>query len=419
MGTLQERGISALGALVLLGVAYALCPRALRRNVDLRTVGGGLVLLLVFAILVLKTPLRGAFSWANAGVGRMISFSNEGAAFVFGALVRDTKSFGFVFAFQVLPSIIFFAALMSVLYHVGLMPYLVRKLGSLLARTLHTSGAESFSTVSDIFVGQTEAPLVIRPYLAGLTESELMACMVAGFATTGGGVLAAYVVMLESLVPNIAGHLIACSVMCAPAALVIAKLMRPENEAPATLGTTPATAPSTTTGLVDAIATGTTEGLRLAANVGAMMISFLALTALLNYALAALGELVLAQPLSLEGILGWVFAPLAFLMGIPLDDAAKVGSLLGQKTVMNEFVAYSNLSAALGRDAHFLSERSRVIVAYALCGFANFGSIGVQVGGYGALAPERRADLARLGPRAMLGGFLTTCLVACVAGILL
>ncbi|HEX6244869.1 MAG TPA: nucleoside transporter C-terminal domain-containing protein [Polyangiales bacterium] len=419
MGTLEQRCVSALGALVLLGVAYALCPRALRRRVELRTVGGGFGLLLLFAVLVLKTPLRAAFAWANAAVGRMISFSNEGAAFVFGALVRDTKSFGFVFAFQVLPSIVFFAALMSALYYLGLMPFLVRKLGSLLARSLRTSGAESFSTVSDIFVGQTEAPLVIRPYLAGLTESELMACMVAGFATTGGGVLAAYVLMLEQQVPDIAGHLIACSVMCAPASLVIAKLMRPESEAPATLGASPAAAPSSASGLVDAIATGTTEGLRLAANVGAMMISFLALTALVNYCLGALGQLVFAYPLSLELLLGWLFAPVALLLGIPGEDVAKVASLLGQKTVMNEFVAYSQLSEALAKDPHWLSERSRVIVAYALCGFANFGSIGVQIGGYGALAPERRADLARLGPRAMLGGFLTTCLVACVAGALL
>jgi CNT family concentrative nucleoside transporter len=207
--------------------------------------------------------------------------------------------------------------------------------------------------------------------------------------------------------------------MCAPASLVIAKLMRPEDETPATLGSTPAAAPSSASGLVDAIATGTTEGLRLAANVGAMMISFLALTALANYGLGALGSLVLNQPLSLELLLGWLFAPIAFLLGIPTEDVTKVASLLGQKTVMNEFVAYSQLSEALLKDPHWLSERSRVVVSYALCGFANFGSIGVQIGGYGALAPERRADLARLGPRAMLGGFLTTCLVACVAGVLL
>jgi CNT family concentrative nucleoside transporter len=419
MGTFTERALSALGALSLLGISFALCPRALRSQVNRRTVGGGLAILLVFAFLVLKTPLRTVFAWANAGVARMISFSNEGAAFVFGSLVRDTKTFGFVFAFQVLPSIIFFAALMSVLYQIGLMPWIIKRLGVLLSRTLHTSGAESFSTVSDIFVGQTEAPLVIRPYLAGLTDSELMACMVAGFATTGGGVLAAYVLMLQELVPDIAGHLIACSVMCAPAALVVSKLMLPESGTPETLGTTPVEPAREANGIVEAIAIGTTDGLKLAANVGAMMIAFLGLTALVNYALGALGTHVLGHALSLEGVLGIVFAPLALLMGIAWEDVMKVGSLLGQKTVLNEFVAYSSLSESLGRDPAFLSERSRVIVAYALCGFANFGSIGVQIGGYGSLSPERRPDLARLGPRAMLGGLLTTCLVACVAGILL
>jgi CNT family concentrative nucleoside transporter len=422
MGTFAERALSALGALTLLGISFALCPRALRAQVNRRTVGGGFLILLVFALLVLKTPLRAVFAWANAGVSRLISFSNEGAAFLFGSLVRDTKAFGFVFAFQVLPSIIFFAALMAVLYQIGLMPFIIRKFGLFLSRSLGTSGAESFSTVSDIFVGQTEAPLVIRPYLAGLTDSELMACMVAGFATTGGGVLAAYVLMLESLVPNIAGHLIACSVMCAPASLVVSKLMLPETGTPETLGAgerEPRLESAEYGGIVEAIAVGTTDGLKLAANVGAMMIAFLGLTALVNYLLGALGNALLDRPLSLEGVLGMAFAPLAFLMGISWDDVTKVGSLLGQKTVLNEFVAYSSLSESLGRDAHFLSERSRVIVAYALCGFANFGSIGIQIGGYGSLAPTRRADLARLGPRAMLGGLITTCLVACVAGIFL
>jgi CNT family concentrative nucleoside transporter len=419
MGTLGERALSALGALALLGISFALCPRALRGQVNRRTVGGGLAILLVFALLVLKTPLRLVFAWANAGVSRMISFSNEGAAFVFGSLVRDTKTFGFVFAFQVLPSIIFFAALMAVLYQIGVMPFIIRKAGVLLSRSLGTSGAESFSTVSDIFVGQTEAPLVIRPYIAGLTDSELMACMVAGFATTGGGVLAAYVLMLQELVPDIAGHLIACSVMCAPASLVVAKLMLPESGTPETLGTTPIDPPREANGIVEAIAIGTSDGLKLAANVGAMMIAFLGLTALANYLLGVLGSAVLGHALSLEGVLGWLFAPLALLMGIGWDDVLKVGSLLGQKTVLNEFVAYSSLSESLGRDPAFLSERSRVIVAYALCGFANFGSIGVQIGGYSSLSPSRRGDLARLGPRAMLGGLISTCLVACVAGILL
>jgi CNT family concentrative nucleoside transporter len=414
-----ERAVSALGACVLLAIAFVCCPKSLRRSVNLRTVAAGLLLLFGLAGLLLKTPVRTLFAWANAGVNRMLSFSNEGAAFVFGSLVRDTKSFGFVFAFQVLPSIIFFAAFMAVLYQIGLMPWIIRKLGRALSRSLGTSGAESFSTVSDIFVGQTEAPLVIRPYLAGLTQSELMACMTAGFATTGGGVLAAYVLMLRDLVPDIAGHLLACSVMCAPASLVIAKLMLPENQTPETLGETPAEPPPQASGVLDAVVSGTSEGLKLAANVGAMMISFLALTALLNYCLGALGRTLLSRELSLELLLSYLFAPLAWLMGVSWDDVPKVAMLLGQKTVLNEFVAYSSMSEALARDPAWLSERSRVVTAYALCGFANFGSVGVQIGGYGSLAPERRADLARLAPRAMFGGLLTTCLVACVAGILL
>jgi CNT family concentrative nucleoside transporter len=384
-----------------------------------RTVLLGLAMLVAIAVLVLKTPARAAFGWVNGAVEALIGFSKRGAEFVFGSLVLDTESFGFVFAFQVLPTILFFAALTSVLYYVGLMPLLVRGLGRVLARSLRVSGAESFSTVADVFVGQTEAPLVIRPYVARLTQSELFACMTAGFATTGGGVLAAYVLMLKDLVPGIAGHLVACSVMCAPAGLVIAKLMLPETDSPETLGTEPVMPPKNAESLLEAIAIGTSDGLRLAVNVGAMLIVFLALTALVNAGLRALSQSVLETPLTLERLLGWLFWPLAWLMGVPANDAHKVASLLGQKTVFNEFVAYSQLGRELAADPAWLDARSRVIASYALCGFANFGSIGVQIGGYAGLAPERRADLARLGPRAMLAGLLTTCLVACVAGVLL
>jgi concentrative nucleoside transporter, CNT family len=426
---MTERLTSALGMVVILALAAALCPRALRRSIRPRTIGGGLLLLLVMAGLVLKTPLRWVFGWASAGVDRMLQFSHDGAAFVFGPLV-DAKAFGFVFAFQVLPTIVFFSALMSAAYHVGFMPWLVRVLGRLLSRALGVSGVESLSTVADIFVGQTEAPLVIKPYLPHLTPSELMACMTAGFATTAGGVLAAYVLMLRDHVPDIAGHLISCSVMAAPASLVIAKLMLPEDVLPAhveSAGPHPAAAPAVAahaedepaaaSGLLDAITLGTTDGLRLAANVGAMLISFLALTALVDFVLGWLSSGFLEQPLSLLRVLSWLFSPLAWLLGVSHGDVGKVASLLGQKTVMNEFVAYSTMSRELAADPSWLSERSRVIVSYALCGFANVGSIGIQIGGYASLAPSRRADLTQLGPRAMLGGLLTTCLVACVAGM--
>jgi concentrative nucleoside transporter, CNT family len=411
----QERLTSALGACALLAIAFALCPRTLRPHLRLRTVGGGLLLLLGLAFLVLLTPVRWLFGWANDAVERMLTFSQAGAQFVFGPLV-DVKTFGFVFAFQVLPTIVFFSALMSVAYHVGVMPWVVRQLGRLLSRALGVSGVESLSTVADIFVGQTEAPLVIKPYLGALTLSELMACMTAGFATTAGGVLAAYVLMLKDLVPGIAGHLIACSVLAAPASLVVAKLMWPEDQPSAAEDIDRLKLPRVASGLLDAITAGTSDGLKLAANVGAMLISFLALTAMFDFVLgwASSG---LAEPLSLLRLLSWLFWPLSWLMGLPADDVAKVAGLLGQKTVMNEFVAYSTLAKELTSNPGWLSARGQLIASYALCGFANFGSIGIQIGGYAALAPGRRADLGRVGPRAMLAGLLTTCLVACIAGV--
>jgi CNT family concentrative nucleoside transporter len=416
---MRDRLISALGILVMMALAYALCPKDRRRAVSLRTIGWGLVVLVAFAVLVLRTPVNRAFVWANDVVEALLGFSRKGAEFVFGSLVSNPKSFGFIFAFQVLPTILFFSSLMAVLYHLRIMPLVIRKTAHLLARFLGTSGAETFSTVADVFVGQTEAPLVIRPYIARLTQSELMACMVAGFATTAGGVLAAYVALLGAFVPGIAGHLIACSVMSAPASLVVAKLMLPETETPETLDHAPKDTPSESVNLLDAIATGATDGLKLAVNVAAMLIVFLAFTALVNAGLGWFGTHALGRPLSLEQILGWVFSPLAWVMGVPSADVTKVGSLLGQKTVLNEFVAYSNMSSELQADPAWLSERGRLIASYALCGFANFGSIGIQIGGYSGLAPERRPDLSRLALRAMIGGLLTTCMVACVAGVLL
>ncbi|HYO98099.1 MAG TPA: nucleoside transporter C-terminal domain-containing protein [Polyangiaceae bacterium] len=413
-----ERLTSALGALILLGLALALCPRERRRAVSGRSVGGGLLVLLVVAVLVLKTPLTRLFHLANAAVDALLGYTRQGARFVFGGLVTESDTFGFIFAFQVLPTILFVSALTSVLYHLRVLPWIIARSGRWLSRTLRVSGAESFSTVADVFVGQTEAPLIIRPYLARMTLSELTACMVAGFATTAGGVLAAYVVMLQNQVPGIAGHLIACSVMSAPASLVIAKLIFPETEVAETSGTDVAPLPRTSANVLDAISSGTSDGVKLAVNVAAMLIVFLALTALVNAALGAFGELLGAQ-LSLERLFGWLFAPLAWLLGVPSGDVLKVAGLLGQKTVFNEFVAYSQLAEQLGRDPEWLTPRGRLIASYALCGFANFGSIGIQIGGYASLAPERRADLSRLALRAMFGGLLATCLVACVAGVLL
>jgi len=413
-----ERFTSAFGALVMLGLAFALCPRARRKDVSLRTVGGGVLLLLAIALLVLKTPLTRLFSIANRAVELLLGFTQDGARFVFGGLVSDPKTFGFIFAFQVLPTILFFSALMSLLYHLRVMPWIIQRCGRLLAKTLGVSGAESFSTVADVFVGQTEAPLVIRPYLAKMTDSELSACMVAGYATTAGGVLAAYVAMLGHAVPGIAGHLIASSVMSAPASLVVAKLMLPENAVPETRGDTHIALPESSVNALDAIASGTLDGLKLAANVAAMLIVFLAFTALLNAALVAAGH-VIGIELGLERVLSLAFSPLAWALGVPAADVSKIAGLLGQKTLFNEFIAYSHMAEMLRQDPAWLSERSRVIASYALCGFANFGSVGIQIGGYSALAPERRGDLSRLALRAMFGGLLATCLVACVAGIFL
>jgi CNT family concentrative nucleoside transporter len=400
---MQERLTSLAGIFAMLALAFALCPADRRRRVNLRTLAAGLAVLLAIALLVLRTPVRSLFSLANAGVERLLGFSQHGSSFVFGKLA-DQKNFGFVFAVQVLPTILFFSALMAILYHFRILPFVIQRLGRFLARSLGVSGAESFSTVADVFVG--------------MTLSELNACMVAGFATTAGGVLAAYVVMLGATIPGIAGHLIACSVMSAPASLVIAKLMLPEAERPETDGNLDVELPRATANVLDAIAAGTSDGLKLALNVGAMLLVFLALTALVNGGLAWAGGLF-GLALSLEQVLGWAFYPLAFLLGVPDGDVAKLASLLGQKTVLNEFVAYSHLSERLAHDPAWLSERGRLIASYALCGFANLGSIGVQIGGYSVLAPERRADLSRIALRAMFGGLLATNLVACVAGVLL
>jgi concentrative nucleoside transporter, CNT family len=419
---MPERLTSALGVVVLLGCAFACCPRALRGSVRWKRVGYALALLWLVAWLALRTPVSRVFAWGNDTVNALLSFSVQGARFLFGSLA-DSEASGFVFAFQVLPSVVFFAALMSLLYHVRLMPLLIRTGGRFLMRWLGTSGPESFSTVADVFVGQTEAPLVIRPYVASLTRSELMACMTAGFASTSGSVLAAYVMMLRDKVEGIGGHLIACSVMAAPASLLVAKLMLPEVANPAA-PTQPAGAEALpelprASGLLDAVTLGTLDGLRLAANVGAMLIAFLALSALVNACLAWVGQHVFHTALSLELVFGWCFAPLAFLLGVSPEDVFKVAGLLGQKTVLNEFVAYTSLSDALQRDPAWLSERSRVLTSYALCGFANFSSIGIQIGGYTSLAPDRRADFASMAPRAMLAGLLATSLVACVAGVLI
>jgi CNT family concentrative nucleoside transporter len=317
----------------------------------------------------------------------------------------------------VLPTIIFFSSLMAVMYHLGIMQFIVKAFASVMQRTMGTSGAETLSATGNIFVGQTEAPLLIKPFVETMTRSELMAVMTAGFATVAGGVMAAYVGMLLPYFPDIAGHLMAASVMSAPAALVVAKLMYPEEEVPKTATSLELAVESNDVNVIDAAARGAGEGLHLALNVGAMLLAFVALVFMLDAILGLAFGLVGIDGVSLQMILGWLFAPVAWLMGVPWSEAGQVGALLGLRTALNEFFAFLQLSAILG-DGSILSPRSIIITTYALSGFANFSSIAIQIGGIGGIAPSRRHDLSSLGLRAMIGGTLAAFMTATVAGML-
>jgi CNT family concentrative nucleoside transporter len=430
--------LRSLGGLLLIGLlAWALSTR--RRQIAWRVVLWGVGLQLLFALIILKTPVGASlFGWLNTGVVALLGFTVEGARFIFGDLVLNNVPVGAgdpgmgpvqpdpslvartgaFFAFNVLPTIVFFSSLMTLLYHLGIMQLVVRGFAWVMARTMRTSGAETLSAAGNIFVGQTEAPLLIKPFVAKMTTSELMAVMTGGFATVAGGVLAAYVGMLVVYFPDIAGHLIAASVMSAPAALVVAKLMVPEDGEPETRGKLEFDPDKPHSNAIEAAAGGAADGLKLALNVGAMLLAFIALVALANALVGWVGGLLGISGLSLEAILGWVLAPLAWLMGVPWADAPAVGSLMGMKTVLNEFVAYLQLSSILG-GAEPLEPRSIIIVTYALSGFANFSSIAIQIGGIGGIAPGRRSDLSRLGLRAMVGGSLAAFMTATIAGMLL
>ena len=426
----MERLVSVVGIFALLLLAW-LCSSN-RRVVQWRVVIWGMALQFAFALFILRTPIGlKIFDWAREAINTILGFTTYGAAFVFGHLALNPnnpaheplmaqygKPIGLVFFFGVLTTIIFFASLMSILYHLGIMQAVVKAVAWVMVRTMGTSGAESLSAASNIFVGQTEAPLVVRPYVAQMTRSELMAVMTGGFATIAGGVMAAYVAFGID-----AGHLLTASVISAPASLVMAKLMEPETEEPLTKGTVRVTFERTTVNLIDAAAVGAADGLRLAFNVAAMLVAFLALLAMINAFLGWLDRTFISlliplqgrQVLSLETLLGYLFAPLAFLLGTPTQDVLTMGSLMGIKVAANEFVAYVRLADL--KDT--IDPRTFVLATYALCGFANFGSIAIQIGGISAIAPERRADLARLGLKAMWAGALATWLTACVAGTLI
>ena len=435
--TFAQRLRSLLGLFVLLGLAWVLSVN--RGAVAWRVLLWGVGLQLLFALFILKTPVGTAtFDVLNGVVLALLSYMEQGARFIFGNLVfnlipagegtagtnapfTDTGAVanaGATFAFYVLPTIIFFSSLMTLLYHMGVMQAVVRGFAWVMQRTMGTSGAETLSAAGNIFVGQTEAPLLIKPFIERMTMSELMAVMTGGFATVAGGVLAAYVGMLAGVFPDIAGHLMAASVMSAPAALVVAKLMFPETEQSQTAGKLEVDLERPDVNVIEAAARGAGEGLQLALNVGAMLLAFIALVYLFNGVLGWAGGLVGIEALTLQAILGWVLAPLAWIMGVSWADAATVGSLLGIKTVLNEFVAYLQLSAILSGGPS-ISPRSAIIATYALSGFANFSSIAIQIGGIGGIAPSRRKDLSRLGLRAMIAGSIAAFMTATVAGMLL
>lgn len=414
---MQLKLISLLGLVVFVGVAWAISSQ--RKQFPWRVVLSGLGLQLLFGFLILRTTVgERVFDFCQRGVTKLIGFADEGSKMVFGPLA-DTGLLseklgpgnGFIFVITVTATIILVAAISSLLYHYGILQLIVRGTAWLMQRVMRTSGSESLAAAANIFMGQTEAPLVIRPYLPKMTRSEILALMTGGMATIAGGVLAAYVSFGIS-----AGHLLTASVMSAPAALLIAKVMLPETEKSETAAGASATVPRETTNGLDALCRGASEGMMLAINIMAMLIAFVAVVALANYLLSlGLRQAGVTNSTPLQTLFGWVNAPVAWLMGVPWKDCPAIGSVLGERIVINEFVGYLSLSKVSAT----LDPRSYTLATYALCGFANFSSIAIQIGGIGSLAPTRRADLAKLGLRAMIGGLLASYLTATIAGILI
>ncbi len=419
-GGILDRLRGVIGIVAILGIAVLMSNN--RKKIKLRMIAWGLGLQITFALIILWTPPgRWLFEAARVTVAKLLAFTDYGAGFIFGSLYNgvapaggqgplslvdrgsgDLVDIGIIFAFHVLPTIIFFGSLMSVLYHFGIVQKVVRGIAWVMTRTLGTSGAESLSAASNIFVGQTEAPLVVKPYVNDMTMSELTAVMTGGFATVAGGVMAAYVRFGVD-----AGHLLAASVMAAPAGLMLAKIIYPEADVPRTQGGAVQDPERTTANVIDAAAAGAGDGMKLAINVAAMLIAFIALIAVVNAVLGVVG-------LSLATIFGYAFYPLSWAMGVDTRDLLAFGNLIGTKLSLNEFVAY----VELGHIKNTLSPRTVTIATYALCGFANFSSIGIQIGGISAIAPDRRSDLARVGLKAMIAGALATALTGTIAGIL-
>ncbi|WP_436375457.1 NupC/NupG family nucleoside CNT transporter [Cytobacillus sp. BC1816] len=396
------------GIIVILGIAFLLSSN--RRAISLRTVAGGLAIQLIFAFLVLKWEGgRKGLEWLTMKVNDIINYANQGINFLFGGLFTDESGITFVFALQVLPVVIFFSSLISVLYYLRIMQFFIKILGGGLSKLLGTRKAESMSAAANIFVGQTEAPLVVRPYIANMTKSELFTVMTGGLASVAGSVLIGY-----SLLGVPLEYLLAASFMAAPAGLILAKVMLPETEDKEEPKEFDMEVDSDSANVIDAAAKGASVGLELALNIGAMLLAFIALVALINGLLGWAGGLFGLEGLTLETILGYVFSPLAFAIGVPWSEAVQAGNYIGQKLILNEFVAYS----AFAPDIPNLSDKTVAIVSFALCGFANISSLGILLGGLGGLAPNRRQDIARLGLKAVAAGALASMLSAAIAGML-
>ncbi|MRH43537.1 NupC/NupG family nucleoside CNT transporter [Aquibacillus halophilus] len=394
------------GIFVVLSIAFLFSNK--KKAINLRTILGGLAIQLFFAFIVLEWEAgRAALKWLTLRIQNVINYANEGIGFLFGSLA-NSDDFGTIFAFHILPVIIFFSALISVLYYLGIMQWFIKIIGGGLAKLLGTSKSESLSAAANIFVGQTEAPLVVRPFLAKMTNSELFAVMTGGLASVAGSVLIGY-----SLLGVPLEYLLAASFMAAPAGLVMAKIMMPETEKSETSDEIHFEKDEDTANVIDAAAKGASDGLKLALNVGAMLLAFIALIALVNGLLGGIGGLFGFEGLTIEGILGYIFAPIAFAVGVPWSEAVQAGSFIGQKLVLNEFVAY----AAFAPEIAALSEKTVLVVSFALCGFANLSSMAILLGGLGGLAPNRRKDIARLGLRAVAAGMLASLLSAAIAGM--
>jgi len=420
-------GLFGLGVLVSIAVLFS----NNRSVINWKLVGAGIGLQVGFALIVINSDIgRAIFESISTVFVTVIGFATTGADFIFGPLAHP-ENLGFIFAFQVLPTIIFFASLMGVLYHLGIMQKIVSGMAWVMYKAMKVSGAETLSVAANVFVGQTEAPLVVRPYISKMTQSELLTMMIGGMATIAGGVLAAYIILLggadEALKLFYAKHLLSASIMAAPATIVMAKILIPETEESVTRGSVTLNVEKTASNVIEAAANGAGDGVKLALNVGGMLLAFLALIAMIDYPLGAIGSLLgieaaIGEPLSLSLILGYVLAPLAWVIGVPWQDGVPfqnqdivaVGALIGQKVVANEFLAYVSLNEI--KDT--LSQHAVLISTYALCGFANFSSIAIQLGGIGGLAPERKPDLAKYGLRAVLGGTLVTMMTATIAGVL-